>query len=231
MKPIDWQRVWRGAGIQFLVLFVIAAVVRGTQPTIGASADSLVSFYDGDRVRILIATVIFGFAFLNLMWFGAAIASALRDAGKAGWGAAATASSTAFAGVWFVVITISAALAYSISGSGNAAFTSGLNDLSWVLLVLSAFPTAMLIMSGSFGLWRAGILSNRGFALGVTAMVLVLARATTWASDGFWAPDGAYSAYVATTVMALWVIGISRVLLARRPSTTTAVDRVPVAAQ
>jgi hypothetical protein len=231
MKPIDWQRVWRGAGIQFLVLFVIAAVVRGTQPTIGASADSLVSFYDGDRVRILIATVIFGFAFLNLMWFGAAIASALRDAGKAGWGAAATASSTAFAGVWFVVITISAALAYSISGSGNHAFTSGLNDLSWVLLVLSAFPTAMLIMSGSFGLWRAGILSNRGFALGVTAMVLVLARATTWASDGFWAPDGAYSAYVATTVMALWVIGISRVLLARRPSTASAVDRVPVAAQ
>jgi hypothetical protein len=231
MKPIDWQRVWRGAGIQFLVLFVIAAVVRGTQPTIGASADSLVSFYDGDRVRILIATVIFGFAFLNLMWFGAAIASALRDAGKAGWGAAATASSTAFAGVWFVVITINAALAYSIAGSANNAFASGLNDLSWVLLVLSAFPTAMLIMSGSFGLWRAGILSNRGFALGVTAMVLVLARATTWASDGFWAPDGAYSAYVATTVMALWVIGISRVLLARRPSTASAVDRVPVAAQ
>jgi hypothetical protein len=231
MKPIDWQRVWRGAGIQFLVFFIIAAVVRGTQPKIGASAGELVGFYDGDRTRIFIATVIFGFAFLNLMWFGAAIASALRDAGKAGWGAAATASSTAFAGIWFVVVTINAALAYSIAGSGNNTFTSGLNDLTWVLLVLSAFPTAMLIMSGSFGLWRAGILSNRGFALGVTAMVLVLARATTWASDGFWAPDGAYSAYVATTVVALWVIGISRVLLARRESTSSAVDRVAVPAQ
>jgi hypothetical protein len=231
MKSVDWQRVWRGAGIQFLVLFVVAGFFRGMQPKIGASADTLVSYYDGDSTRILIAVVILGFAFLNLMWFGAAIASALRDAGKAGWGAAATASSTAFAGVWFIIITINAALAYSIAGYGNTTLTSALNDLNWVLVVLTAFPVGMLIMSGSFGLWRAGILSSRGFALGVTAMVLVLLRATTWAGDGFWAPDGAYSQYVATAVMALWVIGISRVLLARRPSTANVPERAPVAVQ
>jgi hypothetical protein len=231
MKSVDWQRVWRGAGIQFLVLFVIAGFFRGMQPKIGASADTLVSYYDGDSTRILIAVVILGFAFLNLMWFGAAIASALRDAGKAGWGAAATAASTAFAGVWFIIITINAALAYSIAGYGNTTLTSALNDLNWILVVLTAFPVGMLIMSGSFGLWRAGILSNRGFALGVTAMVLVLLRATTWAGDGFWAPDGAYSQYVATAVMALWVIGISRVLLARRPSTASVPERAAVAVQ
>jgi hypothetical protein len=231
MKPVDWQRVWRGAGIQFLVLFVIAGFFRGMQPKIGASADTLASYYDGDSTRILIAVVILGFSFLNLMWFGAAIASALRDAGKGGWGAAATASSTAFAGVWFVIITINAALAYSIAGYGNTALTSALNDLNWVFVVLTAFPVGMLIMSGSFGLWRAGILSNRGFALGVTAMVLVLLRATTWAGDGFWAPDGAYSQYVATAVMALWVIGISRVLLARRPSTASVPERAAVAVE
>lgn len=229
MKSVDWQRVWRGAGIQFLGLFVIASLVRGELPKVGASTDALVAFYDGDSTRILIATVVFGFAFLNLMWFGAAIASALRDAGKAGWGAAATASSTAFASVWFIIIAIGATLAYSIAGSGNDALTSGLNELIWVLLVLSAFPTAMLIMSGSFGLWRAGLLSNRGFGLGVTAMVLVLLRATTWASDGFWAPDGVYSQYIATGAMALWILGISRVLLAQRDSTTTVTD-APVAA-
>ena len=224
MKPTDWQRVWRGAGIQFVAFFVVATIVRGPQPKIGASAGSLGGFYDGDSTRILIATVIFGFAFLNLMWFGAAIASTLRDAGKGGWGAAATASSTAFGGVWFVILAISAAVAHSIAGLGNATLTSGLNDLVWILLVLSAFPTGMFIMSGSFGLWRAGLLSNRGFALGVTALLLVLLRATTWASDGFWAPHGAYSSYVATTVMAVWVIGISRVLLAKRPATTNVPD-------
>jgi hypothetical protein len=231
MKSLDWQRVWRGAGIQFLVLFVVASLVRGELPKVGASTDALVAFYDGDRTRILIATVIFGFAILNLMWFGAAIASALRDAGKGGWGNAATAASTAFAGVWFVIITIGATLAYSVAGSGNNMLTSGLNDLTWALLVLSAFPTAMVIMSGSFGLWRAGILSSRGFALGVTAMVLVLLQATTWAGDGFWAPDGAYSDYVPWTVTALWVLGISRVLLSRKPAAAKSVDRVAVPAQ
>jgi hypothetical protein len=231
MKPVDWQRVWRGAGIQFLGLFVVAALVRGALPEIGASSDALVAFYDGDRTRIQIATVIFGFAFLNLMWFGAAIASTLRDAGKGGWGNAATAASTASAGVGFVIITIGAALAYSTAGSANTMFTSGLNDLTWALLVLSSFPIAMVIMSGSFGLWRAGILSSRGFALGVTAMVLLLLRATTWAGDGFWAPDGAYSQYVAPTVVALWVLGISRVLLSRNPGAAKAVDRVAVPAQ
>ena len=229
LKSPDWQRVWRGAGIQFLVFSVIAGIFLGVQPGIGASAATLADYYDGNSTRIFIATVILGFAFLNLMWFGAAIASALRDAGKAGWGAAATASSTAFASVWFLVIAIDAALAYSIAGAGNETLTSGLHELIYVLLVLSAFPTAMLIMSGSFGLWRAGLLSNRGFGLGVTAMVLVLLSATTWASDGFWAPDGAYSQYVATGVLALWVLGISRVLRAQRDTTTSVTDApVPV---
>jgi hypothetical protein len=230
MKSIDWQRVWRGAGIGFLGLFVLASLVRGAQPEVGASTDALAAFYGGDRTRILIGTVIFGFALLNLMWFGAAIASALRDAGKGGWGNAATAASTAFAGVWFVIITIGAGLAYSVAGSGNNMLTSGLNDLTWALVVLGSFPIAMVIMSGSFGLWRAGILSSQGFALGVTAMVLLLLRATTWAGDGFWAPDGAYSQYVAPTVVALWILGISRVLLSQKPAAAKAVDRVAVPA-
>jgi hypothetical protein len=231
MKAVDWQRVWRGAGLQAVVLFVLAYVIRGGQPKIDASAASLVAFYDGDSTRILIATIIAGFAILNLTWFATAITAALRDAGKGAWGAAATAASAALAGVLFVLVTIDAALAYSLARIGDGAFASGLNDLSWVLVVLSSFPAAMLIMSGSFGLWRAGMISNRGFGLGVTAMVLVLARTTTWAGDGFWAPDGGYALYVAPSVIALWIIGISRVLLAGHPSTVSAVDRVAVPAQ
>ena len=50
------------------------------------SAEKLVSFYDGDRTRILIATVIFCLGFLNLLWFAAALSTNLRDAGKSGWG-------------------------------------------------------------------------------------------------------------------------------------------------
>jgi hypothetical protein len=227
---VNWERLWRGAGIQFVVLFVVAFVVYGDQPRVGASADKLVSFYDGDRTRILIASVIFGFAVLNLLWFAAALNSALRDAGQGGWGAAATAASAALGTIFFVLTTVGAALAYSIAGSGNEPLTSGLNDFAWVLTVIASFPAAMLIMAGSFGLWRAGIISNALFSAGVAAVVLVLAGGTTWASDGFWAPDGAYSRFVTSIIGLVWVAVFSGLLIMRAPSAAAAVERPAVTA-
>src|ERR1700731_3366850 len=88
------------------------------------------------------------------MWFAGALRTTLADAGQDGWGAAATASSAAFGGLFLLLITIGAALAYSIAGAGNPAVTSGLNDFAWASVVLSSFPRAMLIMSAAFGLWR-----------------------------------------------------------------------------
>ena len=159
MSP-NWERVWRSAGIQFVVFFIVAFIIYGNQPKVGASHDKLISFYDGDRTRILIASIIFGFAILNLLWFGAALNSALRDAGQGGWGAAATAASTALGTIFFLLVTIGATLAYSVAGSGNDSLVSGLNDFTWVLTVVASFPAAMLVMASGFGLWRAGIISS-----------------------------------------------------------------------
>ena len=89
--PAFWERFWRLSGIQFVGLFIVAYVIYGYQPGIGASADALVAFYDGHRTRILIATVISGLNLLNLLWFTAALRTTLADAGQDGWGAAATA--------------------------------------------------------------------------------------------------------------------------------------------
>jgi hypothetical protein len=227
MSP-DWERLWRSAGIQFVVLFVVAFIIYGNQPKVGASGEKLVSFYDGDRTRILIATVIFGIAVLNLLWFAAALASTLRDAGQGGWGAAATAASAALGTVFFVLMTVGAALAYSIAGSGNDTLMSGLNDFAWVLTVIASFPAAMLIMAGSFGLWRAGVVSNALFSAGVAAVVLVLIGGTTWASDGFWAADGAYSRFVTTIIGLAWIAFTSGLLVMRSPSTARAPDRAAV---
>jgi hypothetical protein len=224
---VDWERNWRGNGIIAAVLFLVSYIIYGSQPKVGASVEKLVSFYDGDRTRILIASVVFGFAILCLMWFAAALASVLRDAGMGGWGRAATAASAAIGAVYFVLITLWTALAYSIAGSANDQVTSALNDLTWVLHGFAWFPIAMLIMAGSFGLWRAGIFSNAAFAAGVTAMVLVLLGVTTWASDGFWAADGAYVRFVPTLTMLAWLAAVSGFLM-RRPAGVSTSDRAAV---
>jgi hypothetical protein len=227
MSTQFWDRLWRSAGIQFVIFFVIAYFVYGDRPKVGSSPDTLASFYDGNRMRILIATFIFGMAVLNLLWFAAAIRSALRDAGQDGWGAAVTASSAALGGMLFVLMTVGATLAYKIAGSGNPTLTSGLNDVAWVCIVMTSFPRAMLIMAGTFGLWRAGLVSNALFAAGVAALVLVLLGGTTWATDGVWAPDGAYSRFISPIIGIVWIVVISGVLL-KSPSAVRTPDRAAV---
>jgi hypothetical protein len=217
--PAFWERLWRQSGVHFVVFFIIAYVIYGSQPDARAPADALAGFYEGQRARILIASIFAGMAALNLMWFAAAIRSTLADAGRDGWGAAATASSAAVGGLFLLLIAVGAALAYSIAGLGNDALTSALNDFAWACVVLSSFPRAMLIMAGTFGLWRAGLISNALFGAGVAALVLVLLGGTTWMSDGFWAPDGAYSRFVSPAIGLVWVLVVSRVLLTRSPAT------------
>ena len=213
VTPNTWERLWRGSGVNAVALFIAGYFVYGTQPGIGAPPDTVVAFYASHHTRILWAAVFFGLGgVLNLMWFAAAIRGTLREAGQAGWGAAATASSAAVGGVFLVLIAVCAALAYSIAGSGNAAFVSGLNDLVWAGVVMSAFPRAMLIMSGSFGLWRAGVISNRLFGVGVAAVVLGVAGGTTWMSSGFWAPDGLYSRLILPVISLVWILVVSAVL-------------------
>ena len=225
----DWERNWRGNGVIAAVLFVVSFIFYGSQPKVGSAAEKLISFYDGDSTRILIATIIFGFATLCLMWFAAALASVLRDADKGGWATAVTAAGAAIGAVYFVRITVRAALAYSIAGSGNDQVTSALNDISWAVIVLGWFPVAMLVMAGSFGLWRAGIFSSGAFGAGVTAMVFLLLGTTTWASDGFWAVDGAYARFIPTIVMLLWIAVVSGFLV-RRYAATSAPERAAVPA-
>ena len=217
--PAFWERLWRTAGIQSVLCFIVAYIVYGHQPQVGASHDTLVAFYDGERSRILIAAVFSGLGVLNLMWFAAALRTTLADAGQDGWGAAATAASAALGGLFLLLITLVAAAAYSIAGSGNTTLISGLNDFVWALVVLTSFPRAMLVMSGVFGLWRALLISNALFAAGVAAVVLGLLGGTTWLSSGFWAPDGAYSRYVWPIIGVAWVVVVSRVLLTRGSAT------------
>jgi len=219
--PAFWERLWRTGGIQFVGLFIIASFIYGTQPPVGASADALTVFYNGERTRILIAVFFFGLNLLNLLWFTTAVRTTLADAGQDGWGAAGTIASAAFGGLFFLALAVHAALAFSIAGSGNDTLTSGLNVFAWALLVLTSFPRAMLIMSWTFGLWRAGQISNALFTAGVAALVLVLLGGSTWMSRGFWAPDGAYSRLVSPLIGLAWVLVVSRVVLTRSPATRT----------
>jgi len=217
--PAFWERLWRGSGINFVVFFVITCFIYGQLPGLHSPSSELVGFYDGNRTRILVATALSGLNILNLMWFAAALRTTLADAGQDGWGAAATAASAAFGALFLLLVTIGATLTSAIAGTGTAMLVSGLHDFGWALIVSSSFPRAMLIMSAAFGLWRAGLISPSLFAVGVGAVVLSVLGGTTWMGEGLWAPDGAFSRYVTPAIGLGWILIVTRVLLARSPST------------
>jgi hypothetical protein len=210
-----WERLWRASGLNFVVFFLIAALLYGAQPQVGAPAAALQAFYSGERTRILAAGALSGLNVLNLMWFAAALRSTLTDAGQGGWGSAATAASAAFGAVYLLMIGVGATLAYASNG-GSDGFISGLHDFGWTLFVLSAFPRAMLAMSAAFGLWRAKLISNALFGVGVGVVVLGVLSGTTWL-DGLWAPDGVFSRFVSPAVGIAWILAVSWVLLTRSP--------------
>jgi len=76
--PAFWERLWQAASIQSVLCFIVAYLVYDHQP----QADALADFYDGDRMRILIAAVFYGLAVLNPMWFEGALRTPWRTREK-----------------------------------------------------------------------------------------------------------------------------------------------------
>jgi hypothetical protein len=179
-----WERLWRTSGFQFVALSVVAYFV----------------YANGDRTRMLIAAAISGLAVLYLMWFAAAIRVTLAEAGKDGWGAAATGASAAVGGVFLLIV---------------GATVAGINDLASAAFVMSAFVRAMFVMAPTFGLWRAGFISTSMFLLGVGVVVLTVLGGTTWFSSGVWAVDGTYSRYLIPILDLVWIVVLNGVLWGR----------------
>ena len=196
-----FEKLWRGAGVQAVGLALIATVVYSLQP-----------------VGPFIAAPLFGLAILNLTWWSAALRTTLADQGLDGWGAAATAASSAVNAIFFVLLALVTAAA-AVAGT-DPTLASGLIGLATTGLVLSSFPRAMLIMSGSFGFWRAGLISSRQFMVAVAAVIAGVLGGTTWFADGFWSPTGLYAQIIWPAIGLVWVVAASQVLK-RAPSTRT----------
>jgi hypothetical protein len=223
MTDMQWERWARLSGIGFVVLFVAAFLTYGDAPGPNASSQDLISFYDGDRGRILTATMLMGGAQILFLLFVGALASALREAGKGGWAAASIAGAASLVGFFFVLVGVNAALAFQIAGEGDEGVVMALSDLQWALIVLVSFPGAALLLAASMGLWRAGIVPDWFGWLGLAAAIAMLLGGTTWANSGFWAPDGAYCAWVTPIVFVAWAF-VASWLLYRAAS---AIERVP----
>ena len=224
MGAMNWERWARAAGAGFVLLAVAAFIVGGDPPRVGDSTDDLISYYDGERGKVLVSSLLFAFALALFLWFAAAVANLLRESGEGRVAATVIAGATAFATLQLVLTGIGASLAYSIAGGGDPGVVKALFDLQWVLDMFAALPVALFVLSSSVGFMRTRAVPSWLSWAGVVLAALFVLRTTNWARDGFWSPTGEYLFILIPAAM-LFVLVTSIMLVRAAPSSSGVPER------
>jgi hypothetical protein len=217
MDSVRWDHWAPASGIVFAALYVIAFLpflLVGQSPGLQDSADEVADYFADNRGGVVAAAILLGLALPFFLWFAATVSVSLTRAGEAVLGALALATGVAAAGMIGAVVATYGALAQSVARTADAATAKAIYDLSWSLEVLVSFPTAAFVLALSVGGLRTGILPRWFAWLGVLGAIALALAGTTWASSGFWSPDGGYTVLTELVFLA-WLLAASVLLLLR----------------
>ena len=78
----NWERWARGAGVVFVVLAAAGFIVAGESPKVSDSAEDVVQYLDSNRSQVFVGAVLFAISLVFFLWFAAAVANHLREAGE-----------------------------------------------------------------------------------------------------------------------------------------------------
>jgi hypothetical protein len=218
MDRATWDRVAPGFGVVFAVLFVLGFLLIGDSPALDESAEEIGAYYDDKRGKLLTVTVLFGLSIVAFLWFLGSIVHTLRvEADESRIAATALGAGIVTTSLFGLLVLLNAGLTFQIAEDGDAGVVAALYDLAWSTSTLIAFPVAALVFATGIGAWRSRLLPGWFGLASVVGALAILASGTTWARDGFWAPDGLYNAYITPLIFVAWIVALS-VLLLRRPA-------------
>lgn len=215
MMTWNWDRIAAGTGIGAVALFIVGFILVGDAPKLDDPASKITAYYSDHRGKLVAAAILFGLAGLLFTWFLGALSTALRGAGQARLAATAFGGGVVFLGVLLLIVMATGAIVLVVQEGGDEGAAQALSQLTWAGEVMIAWPAAALAGATAAAVLRSGILPQwYAWAGGLAALVLVLGG-TTWARDGFWAPDGAFG-MITFVVFLAWTLVTSGLLLMRR---------------
>jgi hypothetical protein len=230
MDKAFFDRWMPASGILFVVLLVVGLLVVGDFPTLDDPAEEFAAFYIDDRGRVIAGALIFAFALYVFVWFAAALAARVRDAGETRLAATILGGGLAFVAISLVATGILVATAHTAAEEADPTVIKSLDAVASGVDILSILPFAALVFAFGVAVLRTGLLAPWfGFASLVASLVFVLG-ATTWARDGFWAPYGGFFV-IGFIVLLAWILVASGLLVSRppepRPGEITPPSRTP----
>lgn len=213
-----WFDRWMPAtGILFVILVVIGSIVAGDFPGPGDPAEEFATHYADERGRLLAAAVIIAFAYYAFIWFVAAVAGRVRDTGESRLAAAVLGGGIAVASMVLVIIGIYAALAHTVAEEVDPEVLKSVDVLTFGIGAVSLVPAAALVFAFGVASLRSGVVAPWFGMASLPAALVIILGATTWAREGFWSLDGAYS-WIANIVLLVWIVVASVLLVARTPA-------------
>jgi hypothetical protein len=218
MDKARWDKLAAAGGIVGVALFIVAGILYGSPPGVDEDAQSVADFFADNRSQVLTAIFLQGLGVLAILWFVAALVTAMRDAGESRLAAAAFGSFLLAFSIGGVAAISRATLAYSIADEG-ADLALPLYHLSVVFDVFVNILGAGLFLAVGGATLRTGLFARWWGWLSLLAGLLLVVGATAWARDGFWSPTGGVS-YVTFIVFIVWML-VTSVLLTMKFRTST----------
>ncbi len=197
LQPSIYTRALAGCGIAFAVLIVAAFALAADQVDESASVADAFAYWNGHQSAEILSALLVHVAGVALVFFGAAVRSALRG----GEGEESTYSAIAFGGAVFAAVGFViaawvslAAVSAADQGAREAVYTlNQLNAVNWI--PFTAGLSVLMLAAGIGGLRNAALpkpVSWVAIALGI----------------GLLTPVGA----AGFLILPLWVIAVSVVL-------------------
>lgn len=218
---MKWERWAPGAGILFVLAYIVAFAIGGDPPKADDSVGTIRDYYADDGA-ILTSTYIFGIAVVFYLSFVGTLASRLREAGQRRLAAVAFAGALTVAGIAIIGTLAGAVLAYRTPADDSV--LQAFYDVQLLAYVLVSFPAAALFAATAIASERAGVFPRWLNASSGVAAVAFLVGGATFASSGFFAPNGVY-AVIMTIVFMAWVVASSALML-RQPQAVEAPQAV-----
>jgi Domain of unknown function (DUF4386) len=213
MDKAMWDKLAAAGGIVGVVLFIVAGVLYGSPPGVDDDAQSVANFFSDNRGQVLTAIFLQGLGVLALLWFVAALVTAMRDAGESRLAAAAFGAFLLAFSIGGTAAIARATLAYSIADEGPDVVLP-LYHLTVVFDVFVNILGAGLFLAVGGATLRTGLFARWWGRLSVLAGLLLIVGGTAWARDGFWSPTGGV-AIICFVVFLVWTL-VTSILLTMR---------------